>query len=244
MLFRSRLQERVTFGVGKNRFANGAELEAKDRVDIFLLDDGFQHLALARDLDILLMDASRPLSKEFLLPAGALREPISAMSRANLLVITRSETVPGTAEAIGKLSQYPVFAATTRLLGFRLLGTSGSIRSMEEIGSGPFFTFCGIGNPGAFFADLRNWGLSVSGTLAFADHHRYSNDDIARIEKEAKTSNARALVTTEKDAQNLRGVSLGEMSTYVAVIEFAVSPEEDFRRLLDQAAVAYAGSAA
>src|SRR5271170_7215326 len=133
-----RLQERVAFGVGKDRFACGQRLESQQSVDIFLLDDGFQHLQLARDLDILLIDASRPMGKEWLLPAGRLREPISAMSRASLLVFTRTENMPGTTEAIGKLREYPVFAAQTRLLGFRRLGGDISLLSPEAVGAGPF----------------------------------------------------------------------------------------------------------
>ena len=242
-LMKYRLQERVRFGVGKDRFASGKGIETGEPVDIFLLDDGFQHLRLERDLDILLMDASSPLGKEFLLPAGRLREPVSAMSRANLLVITRSEMVAGTAEAIGKLNQYPVFAATTRLLGFRLLGTNG-LRNLNEIGNGPFFAFCGIGNPEAFFTDARNWGLNISSTLAFRDHHRYSNEDAVRVEQEAKRSAARALIATEKDAQNLRGVEFTEMQVYVAVIDFTISPDEDFNRLVDAAVAAHSGATA
>jgi len=241
-LMRNRLPERVVFGVGKDRFARGSELEAKQSVDVFLLDDGFQHLPLARNLDILLMDASRPMSKELLLPAGRLREPISAMSRANLLIITRSDAVPGTTEAIGKLSQYPVFAAATRLLGFRLLGATGGVRTVEEIGNGPFFAFCGIGNPSAFFADLQNWGLNVSGRQVFADHHRYSDGDVAQVEKAAEKIGARALVTTEKDAQNLTDVRPARMHTYIAVIDFVISPAEDFHRLLDQAVLGHSGA--
>src|ERR1700720_2521081 len=121
-LMKFRLQGRVFFGVGKNRFAEGHRLESQQPIDVFLLDDGFQHLQLARDLNILLMDASRPLAGELLLPAGRLREPVAAMSRANLIVFTRAETASGTLEAIGKLDQYPVFAASTRLLGFRRFG--------------------------------------------------------------------------------------------------------------------------
>jgi len=96
-----RLRGRVSFGVGKNRFAEGHLLESQHSIDVFLLDDGFQHLQLARDLNILLMDASRPLAGESLLPAGRLREPVAAMSRANLIIFTRAETASGTLEAIG-----------------------------------------------------------------------------------------------------------------------------------------------
>src|SRR6202007_2669942 len=104
-VMKSRLQGRGLFGVGRNRFDEGRRLESQELVDVFLLDDGFQHLQLARDLDILLMDASRPLAGEALLPAGRLREPVAAMSRANLIIFTRVETASGTLEAIGKLKQ-------------------------------------------------------------------------------------------------------------------------------------------
>src|SRR5712692_1671417 len=177
-LMKSRLQGRVSFGVGKNRFAEGHRLESEQPIDIFLLDDGFQHLQLARQLDILLMDASRPLSGESLLPAGRLREPVAAMSRANLIIFTRAETASGTLEAIGKLDQYPVFAASTRLLGFRRLCGEFTPLSAKEIGAGPFFAFCGLGNPDAFFRDLETWGLAICGQAIFPDHHRYTPRDI------------------------------------------------------------------
>src|SRR5207249_10644744 len=162
-LMKFRLQGRVTFGVGKNRFAEGRRLESQQSIDVFLLDDGFQHLQLARNLNILLMDASRPLAGESLLPAGRLREPLVAMSRANLIVFTRAETASGTLEAIGKLNQYPVFAASTRLLGFRRFGGESTLLSASEIRARPFFAFCGLVNPDAFFRDLGNWGLATCG---------------------------------------------------------------------------------
>lgn len=239
-----RLQDRVAFGVGKNRFAQGHRLELQQPIDVFLLDDGFQHLQLARDLDILLLDSSRQLGSEPLLPAGLLREPVSAMSRANLVVFTRTETIPGTMEAIEKLTQYPVFAATTRVLGFRRFGGEITLLSMADIGDGPFFAFCGVGNPDAFFADLQRWGLAVCGELTFPDHHRYEEEDVRRIQKCAKQAGARAYVTTEKDAQNLEGSSFEETPLYVAVIEFVISPEADFKNILNQTLGVGAGAVA
>jgi tetraacyldisaccharide 4'-kinase len=239
-----RLQNRVSFGVGKNRFREGQRLESSQPVDVFLLDDGFQHLQLARDLDILLMDASRPLGGESLLPAGRLREPLSAMGRANILVFTRTETVPGTNEAIGKLNQYPVFAAATRLLGFRRLSGEITTRSVDEIGTGPFFAFCGLGNPDAFLKDLRDWGLTICGKTIFPDHHRYSARDLLQIQHAAKQAGANALVTTEKDAQNLSGLRFVETPVYVCVIDLAISPEADFRNALDKTLEAKVGAAA
>jgi tetraacyldisaccharide 4'-kinase len=243
-LMKFRLQDRVSFGVGRDRFDEGHRLESQQAIDVFLLDDGFQHLQLARDLDILLMDASRPLSGEALLPAGRLREPLTAMSRANLIVFTRAETASGTLEAIGKLTQYPVFAASTRLLGFRRFGGEITLLSANEIGVGPLFAFCGLGNPDAFFRDLGNWGLSICGQAIFPDHHRYTQRDISAVKQAGKRVSANAFVTTEKDAQNLSGLTFDEAPLYVAVIDLVVTPEADFRNVLDQTLAAGAGAAA
>jgi tetraacyldisaccharide 4'-kinase len=243
-LMKYRLQGRVSFGVGENRFAAGRRLESKQPIDVFLLDDGFQHLQLARDLDILLMDVSRPFAGESLLPAGKLREPVTAMSRANLIIFTRAETASGTLDAIGKLKQYPVFAASTRLLGFRRFGAEIAPLSASEIGAGPFFAFCGLGNPDAFFRDIGNWGLALCGQAAFADHHRYTQRDISALKQSANRLGANALVTTEKDAQNLAGLEFDNLPLYVAVIDLVVAPEADFRNILEGTLAAGAGAAA
>jgi tetraacyldisaccharide 4'-kinase len=243
-LMKFRLQGRVAFGVGKDRFVEGQRIESQQSVDVFLLDDGFQHLQLARDLDILLMDASRGLAGESLLPAGRLREPLSAMSRANILVYTRTENMPGTVDAIQKLNQYPVFAAATQLVGFRRLGGDVTLLSASEIGAGPFFAFCGLGNPDAFFRDLRDWGLTVCGQLSFPDHHCYTEEDILQIHLGAKRAGANAFVTTEKDEKNLGGVGFKNAPVYVSVIDLVVSPEADFKNALDQTLQARTGAAA
>jgi tetraacyldisaccharide 4'-kinase len=243
-LMKIRLQGRVSFGVGKDRFAEGRKLESQQSIDVFLLDDGFQHLELARDLDILLMDASRPLAGESLLPAGRLREPVAAMSRANLIIFTRAETASGTLEAIAKLHQYPVFAASTRLLGFRRFGGESALLDSNEISVGTFFAFCGLGNPDAFFRDLRNWGLTISGQAVFPDHHRYTQRDILEVRQAGKRGGASAFVTTEKDAQNLDGLKFEEAPLYVAVIDVVVTPDADFRKVLDQTLASGTGAAA
>ncbi|OLB29217.1 MAG: tetraacyldisaccharide 4'-kinase [Acidobacteria bacterium] len=243
-LMKFRLQNRVAFGVGKNRFAEGKRLEAERAVDIFLLDDGFQHLELARDLDILLLDASRPMRGEPLLPAGRLREPLSAMSRANVVVFTRTEVVPGAPEAVEKLAHFPVFAATTRLLGFRRHGGGIALESAAEISGGPFFAFCGIGNPEAFFQDLQTWGLGICGRAVFGDHHRYTEQDVLRIKKAGAKDGAKAFITTEKDAQNLSGLTFEGLPLFISVIDMAVSPEADFLSILDRLLAAKIGAAA
>jgi tetraacyldisaccharide 4'-kinase len=243
-LMKFRLHGRVSFGIGGDRFKQGHRLESQQPIDVFVLDDGFQHVQLARDLNILLLDASRALHGEPLLPAGRLREPLSGMSRANLIVFTRAETMPGTREAIEKLSQLPVFAATTRLLGFRRSGGDILLQSRDEIGNGPFFAFCGLGNPDAFLSDLRNWGLTISGQKIFPDHHRYTARDISAIKQAGKQAGANAFVTTEKDAQNFSALDFDDAPVYISVIDLAVSPEADFRYILNQTLAARSRSAA
>lgn len=243
-LMKFRLQGRASFGIGADRFEQGDRLESQQPIDVFILDDGFQHLQLARDLNILLLDASRALHGEPLLPAGRLREPLSGMSRANLIVFTRTETMPGTREAIEKLSQLPVFAATTRLLGFRRSGGDIRLQSKDEIGNGPFFAFCGLGNPDAFLRDLRNWGLAICGQRVFPDHHSYTARDVSTIKQAGKQAGANAFVTTEKDAQNFSVLDFGDAPVYISAIDLAVSPEVDFRNILDQTLAVRSRSAA
>jgi tetraacyldisaccharide 4'-kinase len=227
-LMKGRLGERAQFGVGADRFAEGRRLEEKDGVDIFLLDDGFQHLQLHRDANILLMDASQPLGRERLLPSGRLRERLSEMARADFLVFTRTETSLATQAAVEKFNEFPVFAAATRLIGFRKLSNGPHMFSAKEIGDGPFYAFCGIGNPKAFFVDLKNWGIALAGESVFADHHRYDQRDASEIETVAVRAGARALVTTEKDAQNFTGVKFEALPLYIVVIELTMPRENEF----------------
>jgi len=238
-MLRQRLGDRVVFGVGANRYVEGSRIEKESGVDIFLLDDGFQHLKLARDVDIVLWDGTKKFQRQWMLPAGSLREPISAIGRADMLIITRKtaglDREDGATRATG---DGLVFTAQTRLLGFRKAGAAKALKPVEQLEDGPFFAFCGVGNPDAFFADLRRWNVNVEGKMSFIDHHRYSADDWARLTHAAHTAGATAFVTTEKDEQNLRGHDFGEWSVYVAVIALTVSPEPAFdgevRKLLNE----------
>jgi tetraacyldisaccharide 4'-kinase len=130
------------------------------------------------------------------------------------------------------------------LVGFRRLGGDVTLLSASEIGASPFFAFCGLGNPDAFFRDLRDWGLTVCGQLSFPDHHCYTEEDILQIHLGAKRAGANAFVTTEKDEQNLGGVGFKNAPVYVSVIDLVVSPEADFKNALDQTLQPRTGAAA
>ena len=225
-LMKRRLGERVAFGVGKDRFAEGTRIEQERSIDIFLLDDGFQHRQLARDVDIVMLDGSRKLTNEWLLPAGSLREPIAACRRADILVVTHKAERP---ELEAKDSQkYSIFYARTRLLGFRRFGETGKLLYVSEIGPGPFFAFCGIGNPQAFCEDLEHWHVPIAGKESFRDHHKYSKADLGRLKSEASRAGAVAFVTTEKDACNIGDAEPAGFPIYVAVIDLVLSAESEF----------------
>jgi tetraacyldisaccharide 4'-kinase len=222
-IMKQRLRGRALFGVGSNRYLEGCRLE-KQGIDIFILDDGFQHRRLARDYDIVLIDSTRPLREEALLPAGSLREPVSAVNRADLVIFTRTNHGPGAVWAMQHLPQFPVFPSKTKLASFRRLGSPDAAISANEA-SGPFFAFCGVGNPEGFFRDLAEWKIPVVGNTTFRDHYRYTAADVNGMEKSAIQVGAKAFVTTEKDEQNLGDLRFTH-PTYVAVITLEV-PDED-----------------
>jgi tetraacyldisaccharide 4'-kinase len=233
-LMKSRLQNRAAFGVGKDRFMQGQQLQSKQAVDVFLLDDGFQHLQLARDLDIVLLDASRPVGGLPLLPAGPMREKTSAIRRADIIVFTRLENEDNAKQLIQCFWDLPIFGASTLLLGFRrLYSVEHELRTTLELGDGPFFIFCGIGNPQAFERDLNIWGVPVAGRMFFADHHRYTADDVKKIEKAAQQAGAKALLTTEKDSWNLVDVTFSALPVFVSIIELQITGEIAFLSGID-----------
>jgi tetraacyldisaccharide 4'-kinase len=226
-LLRARLGERVALGVGADRFARGSEL-AKRGVESFVLDDGFQHLQLARDVDIVLIDATNPFGGGHLLPAGRLREPLSALSRADVIVITRSDHAPAVEAGIRRNSDAPIFYARAYLeyiQGFR--GESSGTKYAEAYPR-KWFAFSGIGNPAAFRADLREWGLDIAGYKAFPDHHRYTAQEVKAIEDAAYAVGASAIICTEKDSFNLSGVPLPAMDLYRGCISLRIAREQEF----------------
>ena len=231
-LLRARLGDRVLFGVGADRFARGRELSQRG-VDWFILDDGLQHLQLARGVDIVLIDATNPFGGGHLLPAGRLREPRSALGRANMIVITRSDYAPALEAVIRRETDAPIFYARTVLDSIDLL--SGSAPAGSDARDRKLFAACGIGNPKAFVEDLANWGLSVVGHAFFADHHRFSSTDIEMIEQKAKTAGAVALACTEKDLFNLTGVTPA-MDLFVCRISLRIAKEDEFWATLMQIA--------
>ncbi len=225
-LLRGRLGSKAQFGVGADRYATAQVLE-RHGVDWFVLDDGFQHLRLARNVDIVLIDATDPFGGGYLLPAGRLREPRSALGRSDVVVITRSEHAPAIEAIVRRHTLAPIFYVQTELGGvFPVPQALGP--QMAEWREKRFFAFCAIGNPAAFFDDLRRWGIRVVGEYPFGDHHLYTPRDAVQIELLALAAGAEALLCTEKDVFNLRRVQFKGLPAYFCRVELKISDAEKF----------------
>lgn len=201
-MLRARLGKQAQFGIGADRHAKGLMLE-RHGVEWFVLDDGFQHLQLARDADVVLLDSTNPLGGGLLFPAGRLREPKSALARADIVVITRSDHAPAVEAVVRRETTAPIFYARTKLVNVAPVAANPVDPSHRPAPEAKCFAFCALGNPAAFFHDLRLWGFRVVGQAAYRDHHRFTARDAGEITRRALATGAEALVCTEKDTYNL-----------------------------------------
>jgi tetraacyldisaccharide 4'-kinase len=219
----------VPLGIAADRFAIGLRVAEEHHPDVFLLDDGFQYLRVARDLDIVVLDSSDPFGGGYVLPAGRLREPVRALARADLVVLTRLRN--GAHRLIEAIRLYnprvPVFGARTRLAEVRD-ATSHRPVSAAVVARTPVFAFCGLGNEAAFWQDLQEWGFPLAGTLAFPDHHRYVVADFGHIVRQADRVGAQAVLTTEKDVVNFTVLPPSVPPCYYCRIELEFDDEEGF----------------
>lgn len=197
--------------------------------ECFVLDDGFQHLQLARDLNIVTIDATNPWGGGQLLPYGRLREPISGLNRADCVVITRSDQVTNTRE-LHELSDQ-----IRALIRGRPLFQSNMRAVHAPVNTGPVAAFCAVGNPRSFFEELTRSGYEVVFQKTFTDHHWYTQGDIDELIADATRAGAKSLITTAKDAVKLRSLSFS-LPYHVFEIEIAIQDDEAFRDLILKAA--------
>ena len=204
------------------------------KTDVLLLDDGFQHRRLARDLDIVTIDATNPFGNGRLLPAGILREPIKSLSRADCIVLTRipDEGVTNLADRVRSLTNASIFQSRMTIQGFHWLDASKHGKDASDVRK-PVAAFCGIGNPRAFFEQLRTAHLDVRREAAFRDHHKYSQTDIDRLGEQATANGAEAVITTPKDAVKLQSLDF-KLPCYVAQIQVEILDEEKLLELVNR----------
>ena len=192
--------------IGKDRYETGCHALQRLKCDVLILDDGFQHRKLARDLDIVTVDATQPFGTKKLLPAGTLREPISALRRADLIMLTRvdmAESADEIREDIATLAgDTPIMESRHEPTRLYRLGIGEDI-DFGVLKGKKLFAVCGIGNPGAFAETLRRYEPQKVDLLPFPDHHQYSRTDFVRIQREAKQTGADFIATTRKDELKL-----------------------------------------
>src|SRR6266478_775596 len=220
-MMKERLGDRVVFGVGPDRHVEGRRIEAEEPVNVFLLDDGFQHLELVRDVEIGLVDSTTLHSKNWLLPAGNMREPLSALRRASAVVLTRmtSEGADSAAtKAIHKVAAHlPAFSAETKLLGYRCVSGGQQAHAGED---------------------------ELPPQPVFADHHSYTAHDARMLEAHAQRAGAKTLLTTEKDIQNLKKAHFSELPLYCCRIALELRADTELSRLIKNKIASRKGAAA
>ncbi len=176
--------------------------------EIIVLDDAFQHRALARDLDIVVMRQSFSREQSSLIPAGLNREPPSSLGRADLVAFSRvadDRQMEGARKKISPYFRGPCTGYRTRITKLVHAGGTGSL-APDDVRGKAAIAFSGIGDPESFVSDLRALGLAVKDHLRFRDHHRFTADEFRQICRRSEALGAGIIVTTEKDMARLSGV--------------------------------------
>jgi tetraacyldisaccharide 4'-kinase len=227
--------------VDRDRYAAGKWLEARAPVSVFILDDGYQHMRLARDLNLLLIDGAEPLDQARMIPFGRLREPITAMRRADAVIVTRSDQPfdrQAFEQAIGRFARAgtPVFYAHHRVT--ELIGLSGAGDACAaDFTRKRVAAVSGVARPDRFVSDLERLGMEIVLRRDFDDHHRYTREELSEVFEGARGAGAEAIITTEKDAANLPAGFAPPPSPpiFAARIEFACENEKELKELVRRA---------
>ncbi len=230
-LLASRLVGSAAVISSADRIAAGHEAINDFGTDCFVLDDGFQHLRLARDLNIVTIDATNPWGGGKLLPYGRLRETPESLSRADCVVITRCDQVRELNDLRSEICRFtggrPIFHSEMRTARVSPLknGSSETLTPPARVAA-----FCAVGNPHSFFEHVRRDRFELALQKYYPDHHVYSQDEIDALAQQAKDVGAEALITTAKDAVKLRTLSFS-IPCYVLEIEMSIENAEELARL-------------
>ncbi|MCG9126765.1 tetraacyldisaccharide 4'-kinase [Candidatus Poribacteria bacterium] len=204
--------------VGKNRFDTGKIAYDHFNCDIILLDDGYQHRKLTRDIDILTIDATQPFGTGTLLPIGTLREPISSLKRASIILLTRTDSPHKPIEDLkNEIKRYipnsSILDSIHHPTSLYELGNhnwkndESQTIPLKELEDKRILAVCGIGNPDAFKSTIQSLNPESIQLIPFPDHHIYSDSDIEKIVQKSKQVNAQWVVTTQKDEDKLATLS-------------------------------------
>lgn len=230
----AKVLEGVPVFVGKDRFLNGQMALQQFGVRALLLDDGYQHLQLHRDLNILLIDSHIGFGDGHLLPRGILREPLTHLRRAHLFLLTKLED-PRRCESLEKELQQvhssaPIFHSHYEPQG--LTGPKGEWEEIHSFKGKKVLALSAIGNPDYFSSLVRRSAMEIVKEVIFPDHHRFTTKDLEFIEKKAKGVDW--IVTTEKDMVKLRKLKIDHLPLRALRIDMKIWEEDDFyKRLME-----------
>ncbi len=190
---------------------------------LIVLDDGFQHRRLARDLDIVLLDALEPFGFEHVFPRGMLREPLVGLRRADLVILTRADAIdPSQREAILRrvqsLAPQSVWAEV-RHAAMELISADGNQAPLDALKGLPVAAFCGLGNPAGFRHTIQSCGYNLAGFREFPDHHCYSRADMEALAAWADHLGAEAVLCTHKDLVKIGLDQLGRLPLWAIRVE-------------------------
>lgn len=235
--------------IGKNRSQTGEFAFDKLKADVLILDDGYQHWPLYRDLDILLIDALNRFGNGFLLPRGTLREPLINLNRAHAFLLTKvDQSADGASESIRDvLEKYNEKALIMESIHspqcfmeiqewYR--GTRGSSVPLDEVKDKKVLSFCAIGNPSSFEQTIKDIGVAVVEGVRYPDHHNYTMLEMQQVTDLAVEQEVNAIITTEKDAVKIPSefiYSDRPLPLYVLGIEVTItSGEQEFMQLVQK----------
>lgn len=187
--------------VSPDRYRAGRAAVDLFGAEVVLMDDGFQHLGLFRDIDVLALDGANPTGNGLVLPAGPLREPVSGARRADAVWITGQGKARLPARLGALLGGKPVIRARTVPVG--LATAIGEAEAPQSLSGTRVFVFCGIARPERFFKAVGRTGAAAAGYAAFPDHYRYTTHDVERLNRRARDAGAELMLTTEKDLARL-----------------------------------------
>lgn len=212
----------VPHWLSPNRIESAKKAVKDNGCELLILDDGFQHRRLRRDLDIVLIDALNPWGYGHCLPRGLLREPINSVTRADLVLITRADLVtPEELTAIRtELVRHQQVASVVEL-SFQptaLLNSQGATRPLTDVAGKRCLGFCGVGNPASFEQTLHRLGANVVEFIAFPDHHHFSKADFGQLAKCANEVSAEMLLVTQKDLVKLHRTEIGDQPCWAVTI--------------------------
>jgi tetraacyldisaccharide 4'-kinase len=215
--------------VGPNRYEAGCMARERFGVTAIVLDDGFQHRTLRKNLEIVMTRAQQPWGNGRLLPGGPLREPLGGLGRAHLVVATgarRLDEAREVTETVGRVA--PAVPVLTAVHVPTECFESSAMRfvPLDVLGSARLLAFAGIGSPAGFRRTLREAAVTLVDFLEFADHHWYTREELARLERRAAEVRADGFVTTEKDWVRLRPLPPLRRPVYVLSVRLMLTSGE------------------